>query len=216
MATLVASVQDCQTYWHDIVEPDYHDFNANIDDLRCEFHCAIGLFHMSDRVYVTHKSHIDGNFIFKEKNGASQLVSDEKTFANALRDLCPNFELIRGIAKFGKTSAAKEIRLPSVFAKPRRKYQGTEHGVGRRRIWTRPVWRDSACHASRSTRTGPGIFRHRNFDLPNVEVPRAAARVAAVNPGRSSAGARGTCSTPRPYGHHSTANGHRRRAQTVA
>jgi hypothetical protein len=29
-------------------------------------------------------------------------VSDEKTFANAVRDLCPDFELIRGIANASK------------------------------------------------------------------------------------------------------------------
>jgi hypothetical protein len=113
MATLVASVQDCQTYWQDIVEPDYHDFNTKIDDLRRAFHCAIAMFHMSDWVYVTHKSYIDSNFVFKDRNGVSQPVNDEKSFANSLRDLYPNFELIRGIA-----NSAKHLQLKNPGSHP--------------------------------------------------------------------------------------------------
>jgi hypothetical protein len=113
MAGLVASVQDYQTYWRDVVEPDYRDFHAKIDDLRCAFHCAITLFHMCDWVYVAHKSYIDANFSFKDKNGVAQPVNDEKTFANSLRDMCPHVELIRGIA-----NSAKHLQLKKSGSHP--------------------------------------------------------------------------------------------------
>jgi hypothetical protein len=102
MATIVASVTDCHSFWRDIVVPDYNDFSAKIDDLRRAFHCAISLFHLSDWVYVAQKPFIDANFTYRDKNGVARPVSDEKTFANALGELHPDFDLIRGIANSAK------------------------------------------------------------------------------------------------------------------
>jgi hypothetical protein len=102
MATVVASVADCCSFWRDIVVPDYNDFAAKTGDLRRAFHCAISLFHLSDWVYLAHKAHIDANFTFRDKNGVARPVTDEKTFANALGDLHPDFDLIRGIADSAK------------------------------------------------------------------------------------------------------------------
>jgi hypothetical protein len=56
MATVVASVSDCRSFWREIVGADYNDSVAHIDDLRRAFHCAISLFHLSDWVYVAHKA----------------------------------------------------------------------------------------------------------------------------------------------------------------
>jgi hypothetical protein len=102
MATVIARVQDYQVFWRQIVEPDYKDFMAKIDDLRRAFHCAITLFHMSDWIYVSQKTYINANFTFKDKNGISRPVTCEKKFANAVGDLHPDFDLIRGIANSAK------------------------------------------------------------------------------------------------------------------
>lgn len=85
-----------------MVYPDLIDFRDSIDDLRRAFHLSISLFHMGDWVYWNNEPYIKSNFTFQDKNGASQNVNDEKTFANALRDINPNFELIRGIANSAK------------------------------------------------------------------------------------------------------------------
>jgi hypothetical protein len=53
-------------------------------------------------VYVAHKAYIDANFTFRDKNGVVRPVTDEKAFANALGDLHPDFDLIRGIANSAK------------------------------------------------------------------------------------------------------------------
>jgi hypothetical protein len=133
MATLVASIQDYRAYWRDVVEPDYNDFNAKIDDLRRAFHCAITLFHMCDWVYVAHKPYIDSTFAYKDKNGASQSVSNEKGFADAIRDLYPEFQLIRGIANSAKHLELKQLgshpASPSHAANTR--VQSTGYGEGR-------------------------------------------------------------------------------------
>src|SRR5258708_549734 len=102
MGKVMASVADCRSFWRDIVVPDYNDFAANIADLRRAFHCAISLFHLSDWVYVAHKAYIDANFTFHDKIDVARPVSDEKTFANALGQLHPDFDLIRGIANSAK------------------------------------------------------------------------------------------------------------------
>jgi hypothetical protein len=98
MATVMANITDCRSFWRDIIVPDYNDFTAKIDDLRRAFHCAISLFHLSDWVYAAHKPYIDAHFSHRDKNGVARPVSDAKTFANALGELHPDFDLIRGIA----------------------------------------------------------------------------------------------------------------------
>jgi hypothetical protein len=89
-------------YWQGIVVPDYEAFGAKNDDLRLAFHAAIALFHMSDWVYLGHEADIRSSFQFTDKTGAVLPVRDVKQFANALRDQCPHFELIRGIANSAK------------------------------------------------------------------------------------------------------------------
>ena len=95
-------IDNYKKFWNDILLPDYHDFVCEIDNLRKAFHLASSFFHMADWLYWGNQAYIDANFTFVDKNGAAQPVSDEKTFANAIRDLCPDFELIRGIANAGK------------------------------------------------------------------------------------------------------------------
>jgi hypothetical protein len=107
MATVVGSVTDCRSFWREIVVPDYNDFGAAIDDLQHAFDCATSLFHPSDWLCVEHKAHIDANFTYRDKNGAVQRVTDEKTFANALGQLHPDFDLIHGIANSAKHLALK-------------------------------------------------------------------------------------------------------------
>jgi hypothetical protein len=130
MATVVASITDCRSFWREIVVPDYNDFTANIDDLRRAFHCAISLFHLSDWVYVAHKAHIDANFTFRERHGVAR--PDERTFANALGDLHPDFDLIRGIANSAKhlvlTNRRPHPAAPSHAANTR--VQSTGFGEG--------------------------------------------------------------------------------------
>ena len=75
-------------------------------DLRLAFHCAVSLFHMSDWVYEAEKATVDASFTFIDKNGVTQPVRNSKQFANALRDLEPDFELIRQIA-----NSAKHLKL---------------------------------------------------------------------------------------------------------
>jgi hypothetical protein len=132
MATVVASVTDCRPFWREIVMPDYNDFAAKVDDLRRAFHCAISLFHLSDWVYVAHKAYIDANFTFRDKNGVVRPVTDEKTFANALGDLHPDFDLIRGIANSAKhlvlTNRRPHPAAPSHAANTR--VQNTGFGQG--------------------------------------------------------------------------------------
>jgi hypothetical protein len=106
MTATVSKIDDYPTFWLDVVRPDYLDTVAEPANLRRAFHCAISLFHMADWVYVAHKSNIDAAFTFVDKNGTTRPVQDEKTFANALRDLHPDFDLIRGIA-----NSAKHLQL---------------------------------------------------------------------------------------------------------
>lgn len=99
---ILKQISNHKDYWNEFVIPDYDEFFAEIDNLRKAFHCASSLFHMADWLYQSNKAYIDANFTFKDKNGTSQKVGDEMTFANAVRDLYPDFELIRGIANAGK------------------------------------------------------------------------------------------------------------------
>lgn len=99
---MVDRIDDYKKFWNDILLADYQDFLQEIDNVRKAFHLASSLFHMADWLYWGNKTYLDANFTFLDKNGNPQQVSDEKTFANALRDLHPDFELIRGIANAGK------------------------------------------------------------------------------------------------------------------
>jgi hypothetical protein len=101
MATVIAGVTDCRSFWREIVVPDYNDFNAAIDNIRRAFHCAISLFHLCDWAYHVDKPYIDANFSYRDRS-VVRPVTDEKTFANALGDLHPDFDLIRGIANSAK------------------------------------------------------------------------------------------------------------------
>jgi hypothetical protein len=112
-------IDDCKKYWNELVEPDYREFMAAIDDMRRAFHCASSLFHMADWLYWGNKAYIDANFTFRDKNGINQPVYDERSFANAIRDLHPDFELIRGIANASKhllIAKGKHAAAPSSAA----------------------------------------------------------------------------------------------------
>jgi hypothetical protein len=132
MATVIAGVTDCRSFWREIVVPDYNDFNAAIDNIRRAFHCAISLFHLCDWVYHVHRPYIDANFSYRDRNGVVRPVTDEKTFANALGDLHPDFDLIRGIANSAKhlvlTNRRPHPASPSHAANTR--VQSTGFGEG--------------------------------------------------------------------------------------
>lgn len=113
MATVVALIDDYQAFWREIVDADFNDCVAKIDDLRRAFHCAISLFHLHDWIYVAHKADIDKNLTFEDKSGASRPVHDRRSFANALGDLHPDFELIREIA-----NSAKHLKLREPCTNP--------------------------------------------------------------------------------------------------
>jgi hypothetical protein len=110
--------------------PDYNDFSAAIDDLRPAFHCAISLFHLSDWVYVVHRTYINANFTYRDKNGFVQPVTDEKTFANALGQLHPDFDLIHGNRKFRKASCAEKSSTTSCRSEQRCQHARTSTGFG--------------------------------------------------------------------------------------
>ena len=132
MAPVAANVTDYRAFWREIVVPDYNDFIGQIDNLRRAFHSAISLLHMSDWVYHAHKQYIDANFTFRDNNGVVRPVSDEMTFANALGQLHPDFDLIHGIANFAKHLALKKPRphpaAPSNAANTRVKSTGFGQG----------------------------------------------------------------------------------------
>jgi hypothetical protein len=87
LAEMSKQIQNHKDFWNQFVIPDYDEFFAEIENLRKAFHCASSLFHMADWLYQSNKAYIDANFTFMDKNGASQKVSDEMTFANAVSDL---------------------------------------------------------------------------------------------------------------------------------
>ena len=99
-------IETALEYWERIVKPDYEEICLQITDLRRAFHCAVSLFHLSDWLYVEHKAQINKEFTFKDVKGKVKQVSDEKEFANALAQLYPDFDLVRGIA-----NAAKHLKL---------------------------------------------------------------------------------------------------------
>lgn len=95
-------IDDYRKYWQEVAIPDYDDFFADLDNLRKAFHCAGSLFHMADWLYHGNKAYIVAHFTWLNGDGIAQPVTDEKTFANAVRDLHPDFELIRNIANASK------------------------------------------------------------------------------------------------------------------
>lgn len=95
------TISDYESFKTAIVDVDFQEFQRNSGDLRGAFHCAISLFHLCDWVYVAHKTAIDKTFSFSA-GGKSYPVHNEGTFANALADLHPDFELIRGVANSAK------------------------------------------------------------------------------------------------------------------
>jgi hypothetical protein len=100
-------------HWNEMVEPDFHDHQADLADLRRALHYAESLTHMADWVYQNHEAQVRGAFSFKDKNGNSQPVSDASTFANALEQQFPDFGRMRGIA-----NAAKHFKLHTVRPVP--------------------------------------------------------------------------------------------------
>ena len=58
------------------------------------------------------QAYIDINFTYLDKDGHSQRVTDEKSFANALRDLHSDFELMTGIAHVGKHLEIRAVKHP--------------------------------------------------------------------------------------------------------
>ncbi len=130
-AGTLTKIDDYKKYWNEFVEPDYSEYMAAIDDMRKAFHCASSLFHMADWLYWGNKTYIDANFTFKDKNNIGQAVGDEKTFANAIRDLCPDFELIRGIANAGKhLKIAKGRHAAAPVSAANTYVTSTEYGEG--------------------------------------------------------------------------------------
>ena len=132
MATVVSIIKDPAGFWSDVVNPDYREFLERIDDLRRAFHCAISLFHLADWIYVANRPAIDASFTFTDKNGSGQRVYDEKTFANALADICREFELVRGIANSAKhlslRSAGRDPSSPTHAANTRSQSPGWGEG----------------------------------------------------------------------------------------
>jgi hypothetical protein len=99
-----AKIDDCKKYWNGIVEPDYQEFQANQGDVRKPFHCAITLFHMADWLYKEKGLQYwkSVGLQFTDKTGTAVAVYDDKSFANALATIDPNFELVRNIANSAK------------------------------------------------------------------------------------------------------------------
>jgi hypothetical protein len=96
-----------QDFLSEIVEPDFHDFFADKSNLRRAWQCAGSLFHLHDWVYEAHKTSIDAKYTFTTRQGATQSVSKNEHFANALGQLYPKFQLVRGIANASKHFALK-------------------------------------------------------------------------------------------------------------
>jgi hypothetical protein len=101
---LKTKIDDCKKYWNEFVEPDYQEFLANQGQVRKAFHCAIALFHMADWIYkekgLPYWQSV--GLQFTDKTGASVVVRDDKSFANALTTINSDFELIRNIANSAK------------------------------------------------------------------------------------------------------------------
>lgn len=99
------TISDYKAFKAAIVDVDFAEFQRKSGDLRSAFHCAISLFHLSDWVYVAHQAMIDSSYTY-QKNAQNHAVRKASDFANALADLHPDFELIRGVA-----NSAKHLQL---------------------------------------------------------------------------------------------------------
>jgi hypothetical protein len=95
-------IDDHKKFWDEVVRPEYNEYMADVGDIRRAWHCATSLFHLADWVYHNNKAYIDANVTYTDKNGVLKRVRNEKSFANAVGSLCPEFELIRGIANSAK------------------------------------------------------------------------------------------------------------------
>jgi hypothetical protein len=102
-------IDDCKKYWNEFVEPDFQDFQASPGNLRKAFHCAISLFHIADWIYKEKGPSYwqSAGLKFKDRTGAMVLVHDDKSFANALATINPDFELIRNVANNAKHFSLK-------------------------------------------------------------------------------------------------------------
>jgi hypothetical protein len=121
----VPRINDYQLYWQEVVTPDYQDFLRHDDSLRDAFHCAISLFHMHDWLYQANAASINQTFTYLDSNRNVQSVHNAQTFANAVADLCTDFELIRGIA-----NSAKHLELtPRPNAPPPRNPAAPTHAA---------------------------------------------------------------------------------------
>ena len=100
-------IDDYKKYWNQVVVPDYDDFFQNLDNLRKAFHCASSLFHMADWLYWDNKAYIDANLTWLDGSVRKPVV-DEKTFANAIRDLDPKVRADQKHRQCGKASEYQE------------------------------------------------------------------------------------------------------------
>lgn len=108
---MVQKIDTYQDFMREIVEPDLGDFLADKSNLRRAWQCAGSLFHLHDWVYATHKAAIDAKYTFLDRHGATQSASCNEHFANALGQLHPDFQLVRGIANASKHFALRAPKL---------------------------------------------------------------------------------------------------------
>jgi hypothetical protein len=104
---MVQKIDTYQDYLREIVEPDFRDFVGDKSNLRRAWQCAGSLFHLHDWVYAEHKTSIDAKYTFTNRQGTTESVSCNEYFANALGQLYPNFQLVRGIANASKHFALR-------------------------------------------------------------------------------------------------------------
>lgn len=108
-----------------------NDFFAGLDDLGKAFHCAGSLFHKADWLYQGNRAYIDAHFTWLDGNPVAQPVTDEKTFANAVRDQHPDFELVKNFANASKRlSIRKGKHAASPVSAANTYISGTGFGVG--------------------------------------------------------------------------------------
>jgi hypothetical protein len=148
MTAMVQKIDTYQDFLREIVEPDCNDFFADKANLRRAWQCAGSLFHLHDWVYAAHKTSIDAKYTFTNRQGATESVSCNEHFANALGQIYPDFQLVRGIANASKHFA---LRAP----KP-----GTQNPPG------------MPSHAANTYVTGaafqPGVFQADAFQVGSV------------------------------------------------
>jgi hypothetical protein len=133
------------------------------------FTCAIG--------YTTRTRVIfDANSSYRDRNGVVRPVVDEKTFANALSDLHPDFDFARGVANSAKhlvlTNRRPHPASPSHAANTR--VQSTSFGEGDYGT----LRRNPTGYARRPRRAGSGIYRSRRIDIRDVAAAVAATQLA--------------------------------------